>query len=501
MQRSQPIRWLVLSLLGLLALVAITGCGGGGTSNGIDIRYPGGDPTKDGSISGTVAALVDGGISFPALATVSLERLVGGTYVSAGIADVQSSINGGYQFSDIPAGTYRVTATVAPPNAATTLTNAVAGVAVTGGRPTLMADVLVGDPNAMVTFTGLVTNQSAPIAGATVCFSIAGNNDKEIVISTTTDANGRYTLPIPNNGTSYIISAYGSNTRVYVSDPIQATTGTQTVPDIQLETTNAPGFISPVAYVMATTLPAPTFKGYEDAATTKLAIARAANASPSRLAALEAQATTKDVTRSMATGSILENEVIALSTSYDPLDTYGYKVFRATRQNGTFDYIGETRDGTQVLFTDNDPTLSFDTPAWYTLAAYTANGVMSKAAPPVQATPLPSIEVTGDGNTDGTADVVTGNATLSWKGVNGARSYVVLIYTEHPGVNVTENSTLSPYAMPASKNSVTISQKGTFWWSVTAYNLACNTNNPKDLAFTFEATAAAYSQFYKVTVQ
>jgi len=228
MNRTSSLRALLLALPGLALLLLLVGCGGGsgGYPSNITLVNPMEDPLKPGSIGGTASTLEPGPVKPEAI----LDQAFGATIVLDGITDTgasytntTTSINrGGFVFSDVPAGTYTLTASVqAPYGSPTTLTGVMGGVRVRGNIPTLMANVLLFDDARGATVRGTVYENGHPVGDAAVSMEVQGypveyiNNDlvKPVYTNLTTttstqpDTLGQYEFRVPADCVGYFISA------------------------------------------------------------------------------------------------------------------------------------------------------------------------------------------------------------------------------------------------------------------------------------------------------
>ena len=517
--RVARILWLPAIAGGLLLSLVLAGCGGSSKTQ-MTLTNPVANPSLPGSFSGSVFSLSParaGGssavIDYPVGATVTLTALSGGYSATA-----YTNVAGGYQFANVPAGSYRVAVVAKSAESSTALTGSLANVIVQGGIPTLMVNVLVGDPTLQVTFTGKVQNQDGSSAiGAVVSLSVQAQpyypqgtsssaNPVAVILPTYTAANGSYTITVPSGAMDYLLCAHSATSQVtpdagYSTAPVTGSTttiipaGTTTVTcNFTLITAVNP--ILPTLYmdVSSTTLPAATASGSSQALISELAVAHARAYAPAKMRVLQ-QRLTRCLARAANTpiGSV-ENDVIAGQNSAPGSENYvrGYDFYRGTTQGGTFVKLGTTTDPWAYVFIDNDPTLTTATSIYYTADCYAANGMVSNPAASIQARPLPVITNAGAQNATGqplTGQTVSGtSATLSWSPVPGALAYAIIVFQESPTFNTIPDRFTNVNL--GNGTSCVINLPGTYWWAVAAYN-----NTTPEYA-----TASSYTAYNEVMI-
>ncbi|MHB9106130.1 MAG: hypothetical protein ACYDCO_03650 [Armatimonadota bacterium] len=240
MKTTLSLRVGLLALAGLAWLFFLAGCGGGSGGetppSNITPINPVHDQTLPGAVGGTVFTLAPGpnpakpqGIIDQAMgATITL---TGTTYTGASYNRTTTSvIRGGYNFPDVPEGTYTLTGTVqAPYGLGTMLTGQVSGIRVRGNIPTLMANLMLFEESQAATVKGTVYQNGAPAGGATVSVEMWGYpvdylggpaNPVYCTLSTATSTEaatlGQYEFRVPADGINYYISAHSDNS--YTND-------------------------------------------------------------------------------------------------------------------------------------------------------------------------------------------------------------------------------------------------------------------------------------------
>jgi hypothetical protein len=514
--------WMLTFVGGLFVAFMLAGCGGGSK---MSLTSPTPNSSLPGSFSGSVWSLspdrtTSGGGSmfdYPAGATVKLSATdSNGNVLSGGYtATAYTNVAGGYQFANVPAGTYRVDVTATAPESTTPLTGFIANVQVIGGIPTLMANVIVGAATSQVTFTGTVTQNGAAASGAIVSLSVESYpytppntvlpaNTISFITPTYTLANGTYSITVPNGAHDYLLCAYSKSSQItpdvaFSMAPISGVTTTIIPAGIATETQNfslttAITPILPTLYmdISSTTMPDATASANTQALISQLAVARALKFSSAKMKVLQLRMERSLSRSGTGTGGSVENDVIAGQNSAPGSENYvmGYNFYRGTAASGTFVEIGTTTDPFQYIFIDNDPALTPSTPVYYTADCYAANGTVSDPAPSILAQPLPAITNVSPGAPNATGQTVTGTtATLSWTAVPGALSYAVLVFDEDPTFNTIPDANQT-HANLGNVTSCVLSTTGTFWWAVAAYN---NT----EPAY---ATASSFSAYYKLMI-
>ena len=487
-------------LLALGGLALLAGCGGGGGGSHASLGSPTPDPTKPGSVGGSIFTMV----APPGQSTVIIDQAYnatltltrtdgGGSYT----AQTHSTIRGGYSFPNVPAGTYTVSATVASgSNSSLILNGQVTGVQATGGVPTLMTNLVMAAGSATAVLTGVVTQSGVPVAGATVSVDMSGytteylqgntSDTVSVILSTTTGADGRYSFTVPIGGIDYYIAAHNNASMVVEnSSPITGLTAgaTQEV-DIALTPAQTPSFATLTLDIVSTTLPAPTVTASQQAAMTQLAVARALHAPASRLARVQQRVQRTRAGR--AVSSLVENDLYWTLASGD-VGVRGFHVYRADATSNPYTLIGSSTDPYMFYFYDNDPVLQPGAAHYYTVTSYAANNATSGTATPIAATPLPQITVNSPA--DG-ASAPVGSAVVTWTTVPGAQSYQVTKFNAEPTFNALPVGTTVTHGASETSEVISGLSAGDYWWSVSAYN----TTDPNF------ATAAVYSEYRKITL-
>ncbi len=462
------------------------------------LQNPAEDPTKPGSIGGTLFTLALGGATPAGIidqannAVVTLTGMptAGGSFS----ASTRSTIRGGYQFADVPAGIYDLTATVG------TLTGELRGVRVRGNLPTLMTNLLMSDPAQRATLSGTVTQGGLPAAEAIISVDVTaytteylnGNQQDRVsvILSLTTDAAGHYTFNLPSNGLSYYLAAHSATSMVSESQEIRVLRpGDARTVDLMLVAAESPVFSRLLPDVVSATLPAPTALASERAMITRLAIARALHAPRERLTRLEQLSATRRATRAgRAVTGIVENDLYWTVLQSD-IGVRGFNVYRSSEGvDGPFTRIGSTYDPYQMLFFDNDPVLQVNHPMAYMVTSYAANAQESSPTTPIYASPLPPVAITAP---DDGAHLPVHAATIRWDDVPGARSYLVLKFATEPSYNTLPIGTLVTHLAGDTSEMLTGLAPGDYWYSISAYDA----DDPN------YATAAAYSAYRKITLE
>ena len=513
----------VIGPLLLVGLFVLAGCGssnanGNGSNPAYKLTQPVQIPSQPGSIGGSIFTMAartsdTTGTVLIDSANNAVVTLTGTTATGTTITPMQTTttIRGGYCFSSVPAGTYTVSATASSPNiAAASLSNSVSGVVVLGNIPTSMVNLLVGAANNMYTFTGTITQDGKPAGGATVSADVTAHTTaypedtsalSSIVLSTTANTDGTYQIAVPAGGTDYYIASHSTTSMVaqtadLTSSPPPLSTTTPNVENLTLTDATTPVFADLSLDIVSATLPAPTAQASNLALMSKIAIARLRNAPQAYQTRLQQFRNGKLSTsaRRVVSG-IVENDLywsLAAATAtqtYVDVGVRGFNVYRATAATAPFVLTGSLRDPYLLFFFDNDPALNDFAARYYTVTSYAANGQESPPCPAIEALPLPPIS--GQSPAAGST-VSLSSGAFTWAAVQGALSYVVLIYSVNPTFNDSPVTSLTPStptntSEPLSGSGLT---PGTYWWSVQAFNTA----DPND------ATAASYSAYQQVVV-
>lgn len=525
MCNSRLMRWPMLGLLGVLALVALAGCGGGTTTpftpTSNDLKNPVENPSLPGSIGGTVYTLANYTVNGTDKIVIDTANLAAVTLIAIDGSgnDVPSwtprtttsNTNGGYQFADVPKGVYRLEATVnghADPSVQ--LSGSIPNVEVKGGLPTLMANLLLGDATKTLTFTGTV-RQNGQIVSANsdtwVTIAIDAplfsqlTSSGSVILAAKVGGDGTYSFTVPDGGTQYILTAHSATSQLTPLDSGTVFTPPIVSPkQVDLVLTNAvnPTVFPYIMDVIASTLPEPTPAASMEAAITRVAVAQLGGASDARIAQLKKLGTTRSQaqTRAASLPGSVENDLIWFTNADTSADdfTLGYRVYRAASNKGPYTLIGTNNDQWLNVFADNDPALQIATPVWYTMTSFAAGTVASKPAQPVQSKPLPVINVTGP--SDG-AVISGGSAKLMWDLVPGAKGYIVIVYDNNPPTfNAVSDTNQNTDGMGANVDHAYITHPGTYWWSVSAYDIA----NPTFSTAYNESHAVSYSAYHKVVI-
>jgi len=510
MQKFSKIFLPLAMLTGLLCLSVLSGCGGvggpsGSTGNsGIPPKTSLGnateDPTKPSSIGGSIftmlpppgqtSAIIDQAYN----ATVTINRTDGGAVY---FAQTQSTVRGGYIFPNVPAGVYTVAATVSAAYATNSVVSAsLIGVHARGNIPTLMVNLLLGQSTQMATLTGIITQDGHAANGAVVSVDIKGYTPYyiegtlytvSVILSTTTDANGRYTFAVPIGGLTYFVAAHDATSAMSeMSTPFTSLApGDQKEVNLTLPAATTPTFTTLTMDLLSCTLPQQTSKARQQALISRLAVARTRRASAVRLTRLENLVRSSQLMR--APSSLVENDLYWYA---DPggTEVNGYNVYRGGSTKGPFTMVGAALDPYMLFFYDNDPSLQPGTPQYYTVCSFAAGGATSNAAVPVLANPLPRciLNTPADG-----ATVPVGSATVSWTAVPGALSYVVTKFNAEPTFNILSVGSNITHTATDTSEKLTGLAPGNYWWSVSAYDTA----DPN------QARAAAFTEYRKITLQ
>lgn len=524
---------LLAGVAGLLAALALAGCGGGGGS--INLKTPVESGTI-GSISGTLYSITNGSMDIPGNVQVSLAPVTMPAGEAGWPRQTTTNVTGSYQFADVPAGTYRVRVDDAVNGSGLHVSGEIADVVVRGGIPTLNANLVLGPPGDVVTFNGTVRENGQPAAGATVTMEItalqfpenSGAGQRSVYVTTTASAQGAYSFTVPNmrfvhpklDGNGNPITTDGGatvTTEHYAITAHSATSGVAdpmwyyppipvspvTVDPIVLSSVTKPAATSPTAlYQMSVRLPAASMEASLQAAVARLAIARLTGAPATRIVTLQKIADGRQSALSGATVraasaiGVVEND-LNWEDLQQSMDVQGYHVYRSSARSGDFIRVGTSTDPYNNVFVDNDPALPLDQPMYYTVTGYAARGIESKPMTPVKAQPLPalanvrSVDVSSEVATT-TAD---GEIKLRWDPVAGAVGYIVMVYTKYPSFSTMPDTVES---LSSAQTSLTFTYPGVggnpidYWWIVSAFNV------PASQAWA--ATSAAYSAFHAFTL-
>lgn len=332
-------RRLSLPLLFLLTLLLFAGCGGGGGSTPQQggLVEPTPDPTKNGSIGGTISTMAlyaQGGQDVGTIDNAYNAHIVlTNASNNAQVAETTSAPRGGYHFANVPPGAYNLTATVsAPYGVPITLTGSLSNVVVQGNIPTLGADLLLADPARTGHYRGTVkTAGGSAVPGATVSAIITGNDPSgyyvQIVLPSTADAQGHFafTLPIDsftydaqNHVVSNSCSISGFSPTSFVSDAFISTMTAgedRGNVDISLPAADTPAFPSVAMDGISVTLPDATALASQRATASRLAMARRLQTTGARLERLQQRARQP---QSRFAGGFVENDVYFIPQS--PVD-------------------------------------------------------------------------------------------------------------------------------------------------------------------------------------
>lgn len=507
MQTTRPWRWLALLGLALALLMLVAGCGGGGgtkTPGSPTLVNPVEDGTKNGSIGGTVFTLAAASAADPTgivdqayNAEITITNLPG---TPAFTATTRSTVRGGFTFPVVPPGYYRLQAEVANPrDPDIKLTGEIARVHVRGNIPTLMANVVLCDADNDAEVTGTVKLNGTAVEGATVTLYIIAHNLQylegdtttyvPVVVATDTDNTGTYHLNVPLGASEYNVAAHSNASRLANQLLTPPAPGSTTTLNLVLSPAISPVFLDWAMDIVSVTLPQATPSASQQALITRLAVARALNAPPQRLAHLEKLRTLRGSGTTRAVGGFIENDLYwySLSAPDAPYEYSGFHVYRGLTKSGTYTLMGSNPDPDGIYFYDNDPALNDFVPRYYTGVSYAANGSVSAPFAPVLAAPLARINVTGPA--DG-ASVKVGTAVIAWDAVPGAKSYLVTKFAVEPTYNAVSVGTMTVH--PAGSTSEVLSGlgAGTYWYSVSAYN----TEEPN------YNTASTFSAFRTITL-
>lgn len=508
MSHARITLWLPVFLAGLAGLLLLSGCGGGTGSTPAAPKWdyrlanPIEDATKPSMVGGTIytmaprpgdtAGIIDQ--AYQAAVTLTGTTDDGGAYTM----QTFSTVRGGYQFTDVPPGTYAVRASIQSPHeAGVTLVGEVTNVRARGNIPSLMINLLLCEEARQAVFTGAITEQGHAAAGAVVSVDITGYTPQyqlgdtlhksSVILSTNTDAAGQYRIVVPSGGLGYYVAAHSDTSMVSESPEIlQLLPGETHTVNLLLDPAETPQFATMLLDIVSTTLPAATAQASEQTMITRLAVARALRAPQERIARLEKLARSRTTSRAAVIG-IYENDVYWTLLSGD-VGVRGFHVYRATEEDGPYTYIGSARDPYLMNFFDNDPALAGQRQMFYTAASYAANGQMSSLAKAIRAVPLDPITVIGPA--DG-ARVPVNTAEVSWQPVSGALCYVVTKFDTPPAFNALPVGTTVIHGPTDTAEILSGLPAGDYWWSVSAYN----TQDPDF------ATAVAYSAYRKITLE
>jgi hypothetical protein len=493
-------------LMGAALMLALAGCNtgrsGSTTTPPVDtpvtVRMPLEDPTKPTAIGGTIFTLYSQMMDQAYNAEVQLtgKTDAGATYT----AKTYSRIRGGYQFTDIPAGTYSISAQVVSPyDAELTLNGTITGVRARGNIPALMTNLLLGPTGQQAVFTGQITQNGRPAVGCIVSVDVTAYTTEyahgdwqskvSLILSTNTDAEGRYLVSVPPGGTEYYVAAHSDTSMVASTAAMRdIKIGDQRTIDLVLQNAETPHFAGISSDIVSTTLPPNASNDVvSKVRVTQLATARALHAPASRIARLEKLAAAPVRTR--GTGSQLENDLYWTLNEGDT-GVRGFHVYRSSVVDGTYTYIGSATDPYLLFFFDNDPGLDVSTKYYYAIASYAANGQVSAPSKPIGVTPLPPLTTATPAKD---AVMTQGDAVVTWATLPGAQSYMVLVFygAQPPTFNVSPATEPTVHAAGVTQESLATLQPGEYWWTVSAYNATDPTY----------ATAAAYTEYRHLTIK
>lgn len=181
------------------------------------------------------------------------------------------------------------------------------------------------------------------------------------------------------------------------------------------------------------------------------------------------------VRRSTPAGSLIESDLFWDYQTFGNL--YGYDIVRSPTDDRHYVSIATLRDPLGDRFSDLDPALTPDAVYFYSLARldtinFPNNDTSSESDPAaeVQVSPLNQISLVSPA-----ANASVGaQPTLSWGAVNGAGSYVILLYNHYPDYPSDTAGVvpfISPFAVDAPATSATVPSalpSGTYYWVVLA---------------------------------
>lgn len=507
----------IIALVGIpamLALLLLSGCPDPDKGPGLPEFMPPAEVAgANGSIGGTLYALTpqtpgglgqppQGVLDFPYDGDVILYREDGATLTE--VTRTRSHARGTYLLRDVPAGRYTLRATsrtVATQFApAIDVEGEVRGIAVRPGIPVVMCNLLLGPAGKNVTFHGAVTRAGAAAPGATVCLRITGhdlswlNNGDEatisMVISTTADAAGQYTISAPQEGISYELSAHdGASLHTWL-DAVAVEEA-----DIALQPATAakfPNFNEMI--VFSSTLSAPTAEARSAAGAMRLGLT--ASTRGSRRALTEARAQWAATREPVLAVGIVENGLYFYDSAWWDPGLNGYVVqpdasvlaYDVARLDsgavGPYTILGQSVYPEQTYFFDCDARLQVGREYLYSVRSVAAGGLTSRASRPAVAKAMPQIVM----STPNGAALHSGTDSLAWRAVGDAASYAVLIYKALPTLNPEKATSIE---VDANTLSVPVDlAPGTYWWGVAAYNSPYFGN----------ATAASFSEFRRFDV-
>jgi len=398
-----------------------------------------------------------------------------GTSLSASTTNL-----GTFEISDIPPGTYTVTAAKGA-----RLSGRVSGVKIEGGKvATVQIVVATGSPGGL---RGKVTAGGAAVAGADVSLvlSVDPNNPvKDVIYRTATAADGTFSLSDLPASSAYTLSVVASGYK----------------PDIRPVTVSA-GVISPPINISLT-----TSQGSKPAAPTNLAIQawtypRSQTRQQEAYRALKWHLTRTYFPRFTAMPQAEwarprtrsdESSFVEIDLVWDPVpgaDVAGYRIYRGTTEGGVT-RIAELPDPNRTGFIDYDPTLKVGTYYYYRVTAYSVGGQESDRSATVSAAPLPQVSLLLPFN--GSAGIQS-NPFLQWNAVFIAKSYTVEIYDAFPefGDNPIWISQPVTAGTGTFYNGVPLAGGQTFYWATGAH----------DNVDPFQATATSVSEIWHFTVK
>ena len=493
---------LLLLFTGVTVTFLLTGCPGGSFLRTVDPRENGDFSSLSGSLyslSMTNTGNTDHVVyDHPNGAEVKLIHIDANTGVDLAEQYVAASnVAGGFQFVRIPRGFYRLTAWAVSGETRDIISGDISRIEVKGGIPSLMNNVLLGDPTKQLNFTGIITESGKIAANAIVSLSVQAlprgetniDNEIAVIMITHTDSAGRYHFRVPNFASSYWLTAHSDTSQLSDEVEIRNVTGDTYTKNIDLIPATNPVLPTLGIDFFSSTLPAATAAASTTALISRVAIAQLHRAPEKLLQRLTQRSAITRASSTAATGSI-ENDVWCFWDVLNPDEfvyyVRGYHFYRGTDPKGTLTKIGSVYDPFQTVFIDNDPALTALTDYYYTARAYAANNKLSDPAPAVLVKPLPAISAFTSSNV-----IIDGrpNARLTWNAVPGAQSYTLLVYDAIPTFNTAPRSELSRQ-LTGTETSALISAAGTYYCSINAYN-----NRDTNLA-----TAAAFSDFQRIEV-
>jgi len=378
------------------ALLALVGCGGGSGGNG----------PRNAEVSGIVTDFNGNPVRG---ARVFINQF----------GETDSNSSGAYQLHNVSEGDFKVRAEITQDG----ITYKGENVArVFSGERTKSVNITVIRENQLTRVFGhVIDNQGFTVEGARV-FAIAPNNGG--VFSSTyeiTSSDGTYDLDTLLSGVDYkiVASARGYNSDV---DVIQGSAGNSQELVLTLKNATDPLLVAPTGLEgVAWTSPREDTRSPQN---------QAAIANIKRL--FDPRTPKRSVTRETANGNWIETDLFW--DSYPDSDAHiGFGIYRRFGTSGQFTATDFLRDPEAETYVDSDADLQeFET--WeYLITAINTNYPDTNNSES-DSSNVASVETLSDLVTD---SVLQGPLRFRWETGSGADEFIVYLFDEYPGIDVT----------------------------------------------------------------